>query len=355
LRKAPKRSDQHDAPVSSELAEQCSPGSGEKRRRLTGKQRPPYPDPWAVKEEQGQSCTANTCVKSERASSHGNVVKKLRISSSEMDAGAENAEDVPSTLEFSNMPHVKAECPNTPSGHDNPAACSTSPKEEFTSPLSNGSEAIPMYIPDGSFCFTATGLELSQKHRRRLEQKLGVKFVDEWCPEVTHLLADTFRRTTKMMSAICAGARIVTPDYIDKCLAAKCLVDDTEFALSDPVCEAAFAKKHGLPGYSLQAAVAEARQAGPLLAGVTVYCSPAVVGRSEMKTLVQAAGARWLREIPELPGDDDGAEPVLLLGKAGVDPTGRLAEKWRLHSSYDAELLREAACTQKLRYDKYCL
>lgn len=74
-----------------------------------------------------------------------------------------------------------------------------------------------------------------------------------------------------------------------------------------------------------------------------------------MKTLVQAAGARWLREVPEWPADGDGSEHVLLLGKAGVEPPVRFAERWRRHASYDAELLREAACTQKLRYDKYRL
>jgi len=158
-----------------------------------------------------------------------------------------------------------------------------------------------------------------------------------------------------MMSAICCGARIVTPDYIDACLQAGFLVDDAPFALNDKVCEAAFAKKHGLPRYSLQAALEESRRSGPLLAGVAVHCSPVVVGRSEMKTLVQAAGARWLRQVPEPSPEAADAEPVLLLGKSGAEPPPRHAERWRLHTAYDAELLREAACTQKLRYDVYRL
>lgn len=158
-----------------------------------------------------------------------------------------------------------------------------------------------------------------------------------------------------MMSAICTGARIVTPDYIDECLKAGCLVDDAPFALNDTVCEAAFAKKHGLPRYSLQEALEESRRSGPLLDGVDVHCSQVVVGRSEMKTLVHAAGARWLRQVPECPPHAADAQPVLLLSKAGAEPPPRHAERWRLHTAYDAELLREAACTQKLRYDMYRL
>jgi len=233
-----------------------------------------------------------------------------------------------------------------------------SPKQEKASPGSaHGStaSASPSSRPAEQYCFTATGLELGTKYRRQLRSKLGVKFVDEWSPDITHLLADTFRRTTKMMSAICTGARVVTPDYIDECLKAGCLVDDAPFALNDPVCEAAFAKKHGLPRYSLQEALEESRRSGPLLDGVDVHCSQAVVGRSEMKTLVHAAGARWLRQVPECPPHDGDAQPVLLLSKAGAEPPPRHAERWRLHTAYDAELLREAACTQKLRYDVYRL
>lgn len=229
------------------------------------------------------------------------------------------------------------------------------PKEEAASPYSAESaspSAGEAPRNTESVCFTATGLVLGAKHRRQLRSRLGVQFVDEWIPECTHLITDTFRRTTKMMCAICAGARIVTPDFVDACLKAGCIVDDAPFALNDAVCEAAFAKKHGLPRYSLQAALEEARRSGPLLTGVAVHCSPVVAGRAEMKTLVEAAGAQWLRHLPG-PMEPADSEPVLLLGKAGAEPPPRHADRWRLHTAYDAELLREAACTQKLRYDMY--
>lgn len=240
-------------------------------------------------------------------------------------------------------------------------ALSQVPKDEEVSPAS-GVVATTTPSTAGSTgpmeqrsCFTATGLEIGLKYRRQLRSKLGVRFVDEWSADVTHLIADTFRRTTKMMCAICRGARIVTPDYVDACLKAGFLVDDAAFLLNDSVCEAAFAKKHSLPRYSLQGALEQARVSGPLLSGVGIYCSAGVVGRSEMKVLVQAAGARWIRQLPETPPEDPGEEPVLLLGKAGAEPPAGQAAWWRAKTAYDAELLREAACTQKLRYDLYRL
>jgi len=187
-----------------------------------------------------------------------------------------------------------------------------------------------------SACFALTGVSIGIHQRRELLALLGARVVEEWKPGVTHLVADTFRRTTKLMCAICAGADIVSPSFVDACQRAACIVSPEPFLLKDEVCEAAFAKKHGLPTYSLTAAVRRARSQGPLLAGFVVYCDGGVAGRGELRTLVEAAGGNWVAKPP--PRHAGITSKVLQLG---------------IH--YDAELLREAACTQILRFETYRL
>jgi hypothetical protein len=352
--------EQGAAPLASERDEDELVQNGPKRKRLTRKTHPSELAGNVKEERRSRSSgdgppSAATDIKLEDANESGApMTLEAAIHGGSQIAGA----NIKSEVDPAEVSKGKSRVKKVASAK--PAAPVQSPKNEAEaaspgSAASASASASPAARRTGQeYCFTATGLELEPKYRRQLKSRLDVAFVDEWSPDVTHLLADTFRRTTKMMCAICAGVRIVTPDYINACLQAGFLVDDAPFALNDTVCEAAFAKKHGLPRYSLQAALEESRRSGPLLTGVAVHCSPVVVGRSDMKTLVQAAGARWLRHIPESPQEPD-AEPVLVLGKAGVEPPPRYAERWRMHVAYDAELLREAACTQKLRYDVYKL
>lgn len=197
-------------------------------------------------------------------------------------------------------------------------------------------------------CFSATGLDLSAAERRMIKD-LGAAFTSDWGPEVTHLVADTFRRTTKMMCAICCGARVVVPTYLEACAKAGRIVDDAAFLLADTVCEAAFARKHHLDGYSLARALEQRRRAGPLLHGISVYCFPSVVEKHDLPQLVAAAGGTWLAEPPAaVGGSAEEAAAVLLLAEraAGAGPEPRQGPTRRV---YDVELLREAAMTQVLR------
>lgn len=211
--------------------------------------------------------------------------------------------------------------------------------------------AQPAAPRDGAPCFAATGLELSARRRRALEE-LGIAVALEWTPRITHVVADTFRRTTKMMCAICVGAHIVTPEYIPACRAAGRLLPEDAFALRDAVCEQAFARKRGITGgYSLAAALERARRAGPLLRGVSVYCFPSVAEKRELPLLVAAAGGIWLSKFPVDRADD---EAVLMLAERTV--SGWREQKRRQeHRVYDVELLREAACTQVIRKTAYRL
>jgi len=195
--------------------------------------------------------------------------------------------------------------------------------------------------------FTATGVELTAAQRRTIKA-LGAHFTSEWTPQATHLIADTFRRTTKMMCAICCGARVVVPAYLDACAKAGKLVDDAQFILRDEVCEAAFARKHHLAdNFSVSAALERRNQHGPLLHGVSVYCFPSVMERHDLPHLVAAAGGAWLDELPaSFPGH---ADPLLLLAERVARNDDEQEQRKQANRVYDVEMLREAAITQVLR------
>eukprot|EP00927_Polykrikos_kofoidii_P083913 TRINITY_DN8714_c0_g1_i5.p1 TRINITY_DN8714_c0_g1~~TRINITY_DN8714_c0_g1_i5.p1 ORF type:complete len:459 (-),score=93.54 TRINITY_DN8714_c0_g1_i5:151-1527(-) len=184
-----------------------------------------------------------------------------------------------------------------------------------------------------SACFAVTGVQITQSHRE-LFATIGASLSESWSPATTHLLAQTFRRTTKLMSAVCTGGVIVTPAFVEACCSAGRLLEPDPFLLRDSVCEAAFAKKHGLLSYSLQDACEIARRRNrPFLEGLEVSCTDAVVGRRELEAVVVAAGGRWRAEPAPSPAE--------CLIRLGID--------------YEAELLWEGACTQVLRRDVYKL
>jgi len=203
---------------------------------------------------------------------------------------------------------------------------------------------------NGRPVFATTGLELSSRQQKFLLDLQGL-MVAEWNPHVSHLIADTFRRTTKMMCAICTGAHILSTEYVKACREAGRLVDEAAFLLKDEVCEAAFARKRGISqGYSLAAALQRARQNGPLLQGMSVYCFPSVGEKRELPMLVAAAGGTWLKRFPLQPA----CTSVLLLAERCVS-SEREQQRRRVYEVYDVELLREAACTQELRRSAYRL
>uniref|UniRef100_A0A7S4S4U4 BRCT domain-containing protein n=1 Tax=Alexandrium monilatum TaxID=311494 RepID=A0A7S4S4U4_9DINO len=264
-------------------------------------------------------------------------------------------------MDISDDDDEEAEAP-APAAPASPAASSAAPSPPARSPVADSPVAaspatpspagtaeaeVPSSGPAGlgrPSVFSATGLEVGRLERRTIA-KLGGSFTADWDLEVTHLIADTFRRTTKMMCAICAGARIVTPDYLKACREAGALVDDRRFALQDPVCERAFARKHGiLGGYALDEALERRRSGGPMLQGVSVYCFPSVVEKHDLPHVVAAAGGRWLQRFPS--GSDLGSVLLLAEREASDKTEQQRRRKWKV---YDVELLREAACTQVLR------
>ena len=190
--------------------------------------------------------------------------------------------------------------------------------------------------------FAVTGFVLDRVKRDKLEKIPGVVVVDEWSSKVTHVVAKGFRRTTKLMCAVCAGLHIVVPEFIDECIKAGDVIDEETFLLRDETAEATFAEKHQLPIYSLQTAVQQARIEGALLRNKSVYwMDGSAAEREELRLLVEAAGGRWLKRKPRKPP----AEAVVATAPKSL---------W-LGQDFDPELLREAACTQVLRWETYRL
>jgi len=190
---------------------------------------------------------------------------------------------------------------------------------------------------------------MGQRKKGFLEY-LGCQLVDEWQSSVTHLVADTFRRTTKMMCAISAGAFVVRPEYVTACSKAGELVDATAYILADDVCAEAFARKRRLRFYSLAEALERRKLKGPMLKGFFVHCLPSVVESDEIFQLIVAAGGTWLSDFPSNVNDD----AVLLIGDRYASGEDELRCR-RDHRVYDVEMLREAACTQVLRRHTYLL
>jgi len=299
---------------------------------------------------------AKTAVKRQRASSGAASKRERPVSAAEV-VTKEETEEPREGVEHGLHPEAQAAASKAtiarPKPAKRPRTKAAAPQEVAAAPSTPTLALAPKPRERGSSgpLFAATGLEPSGRQRRILVD-LGVSFADDWSPDITHLLADTFRRTTKMMCAICLGARIVVPDYISACRAANKLVDEQPYLLKDDVCEAAFARKRGISGgYSLLEAVERARKNGPLLHGISVYCFPSVAEKRELPLLVAAAGGSWLTRFPAERADD---ESVLLLAERAVS-NEKEQQRRRQHRVYDVELLREAACTQVVRRSAYRL
>lgn len=196
--------------------------------------------------------------------------------------------------------------------------------------------------------FAVTGFVLDRTKRDKLGQIPGVTVVDEWSSKVTHLIAKGFRRTTKLMCAVCAGLHIVIPEFIDECIRAGEVIEEEPFLLKDEAAEATFVAKHQLSSFSLQAAVQHARSHPALLRNKSVYWSGGSAAElEELRILVEAAGGRWLKRKPRTPRKPK--KPQATAAAAAVPKSLWLGE------DFDPELLREAACTQVLRWDTYRL
>lgn len=238
-------------------------------------------------------------------------------------------------------PHIWKSLPKMVSDNQSPRSHRARRCQQMSSALRSAKES-----PTRRICIAVSGFELDLEHRQFLE-RIGIRVVDKWSQEITHLIANSFKRTLKMMCSVCAGTRIYTFAFLEACWAAGQIVaDDSRFALRDVRGEMAFASRHGLPSFSLQGAIAKVLLRGPLLAGYAVYCSPDVKERNDLQVVVEAAGGLWLHRHPA--AHPMVVEfPTLQLGQSGSALAGA--------EVYDKELLIQAACTQELLFSAFKL
>jgi len=195
------------------------------------------------------------------------------------------------------------------------------------------------------------GFELEPEQRHFLKKTLKVRLVDHFSSSVTHVIADAFRTSAKLMCAIAAGTKVLSSKYVDACMEAQRMVQDSDFLLNDVDGERSFAERCGLADYNLQAAVQKRKADGPLLSGVAIHCAWSVSGRQELKALVEALGGKWLAKAPHKVIDE--RRTLLLAEEQSLSDRDR--DRLREGMLFSPSLLTEAACTQVLRHDEHRL
>eukprot|EP00746_Dinoflagellata_sp_MGD_P003103 gnl/MRDRNA2_/MRDRNA2_106047_c0_seq1.p1 gnl/MRDRNA2_/MRDRNA2_106047_c0~~gnl/MRDRNA2_/MRDRNA2_106047_c0_seq1.p1 ORF type:complete len:799 (-),score=153.67 gnl/MRDRNA2_/MRDRNA2_106047_c0_seq1:216-2612(-) len=234
-------------------------------------------------------------------------------------------------------------------------------KRRKTSPFDRCASAVPSAAPKIAArgtrpCITLSGVKLPAKVERGLK-KLGASIEADWTPNISLLVANEFKRTLKMMCAICSGLPILTGYYLTACELQGCWIDTRTYTLQDAIGERNFSKPRNLSSFSLSTSISRRMHQGPLLAGRTVFALAPTPKhqREELKCLVTAAGGAWSDDrLPPDPSDDDLClvDPDTCREKSDLLKARRRAAPCAL---YDIELLFEACCTQQLRLDNFRL
>ncbi|KAJ7251513.1 hypothetical protein B0H12DRAFT_1119330 [Mycena haematopus] len=172
--------------------------------------------------------------------------------------------------------------------------------------------------------------------------KLGAKTASQ-VSECTHLVAPGIVRTEKLLCALAAGAFIVSEKWAIDSVAAKKLLPEEDYILSDKANE----KKWN---FRLADAIKRAKQTGgKLFENKSFYVTKGVpVDRKLLKTVVTAQGGKLLTQTPT----------VRILNSAPNRYVISCAEDisvWRPlttdHVIYSQELLLTAALTQQIDWD----
>lgn len=234
-------------------------------------------------------------------------------------------------------------------------------KKRKTLPFDRCAGAVPDIAPKIAArgarpCITLSGVALSAKVRRGL-QKLGASIEANWTPKVSLVVANEFKRTLKIMCAICSGLPILTGYYLIGCELQGSWIDTRTYTLRDMKGERAFAKSKGLSSFSLSSSFACRKRQGPLFDGraVCVLRPTPKHQRDELKCLVIAAGGAWSDDKPPSdPSDHDlcFVDPDTFKDESDLLQARRRAAPCAL---YNIELLFEACCTQQLRFDAFRL
>ncbi|GAA5876458.1 hypothetical protein JCM16303_003542 [Sporobolomyces ruberrimus] len=153
----------------------------------------------------------------------------------------------------------------------------TTTQEGVISSFDNPPRAKPAPAKSTKLRIISTGLNLDKNSSEIKEMKpLGAVWTEK-PQEATHLVVKAFSRTEKLLCCLPYTPFIVTKKWLDACLAAKELVDETPYLLKDK-------KKESELGDTLEAILARARKR-KMLDGRRVYITrgvtpdPALLGR----------------------------------------------------------------------------
>lgn len=176
---------------------------------------------------------------------------------------------------------------------------------------------------------------LLASHRSRL-QSMGALFLsdDDDARSATHLIlaSGSLRRTLRVMCAVCRGQNVVHMGWLRDCLRTRTWVSEAGY-------EPHSRGDRGAGHRQLQDAICRVRNAGPLLAGRSIYLFPSVQERAALEQIVLAAGGKILTEQPASGSD---SHATLLIGSRGdLD----VANGTRVHAP---EVLFAAAMSQEL-------
>ncbi|KAG7527331.1 hypothetical protein FFLO_07042 [Filobasidium floriforme] len=141
-------------------------------------------------------------------------------------------------------------------------------------------------VVDGISIYLATTGTVLTAAQNKFFKKHGVVVTDDG-KKVTHLVADSMKRTPKFLVAMNAAPIVVTTSWVEACVKADALVDEADHLLNDTKNE----KKHGFKLAEALERAAEAKERGGLMIGhrliVTAGLKPTL---PLIKDLVTTAG-----------------------------------------------------------------
>ncbi|GAA5969116.1 hypothetical protein JCM3765_002184 [Sporobolomyces pararoseus] len=161
---------------------------------------------------------------------------------------------------------------------------STTQEGGAISSFDNPPKAKPSSIKSKKVRIISTGLGLDKTSSEIRDLKpFGVSWTDK-PQEATHLVVKNLSRTEKFLCALPYTPFIVTKKWIDACIDAKELVDETPYLLKDK-------KKEQELGETLETILNRARTEGKVFNGKTIYITKGVSpGLPTMQRIVQASG-----------------------------------------------------------------
>jgi len=197
----------------------------------------------------------------------------------------------------------------------------------------NGIPRIRLTRKKRVLCFLFTGFGENKDIEVQFKAMFdSIKVVQNWSDDVTHIVAcPPFKHTLKVVCGICKGIPIVSLNFIQNCLQARCLNLLT-------------------PDDYLIKPTAQRAQTRLLRNFHSVYIFPSIRNRFLWRTCIEAAGSTLLSTFPPAL---QRAQGVLILGTEADNAILRRQKKES--PMYSFELLRQGLISQNLDFSKHVL